>query len=73
MCRNQKSDTTSIEWLNITIFAFLTAQNCELNAREILWLGICEFCACSVMRLVLNVLCACWRECDLIQIYFTRF
>ncbi len=63
MCRNQKSDTTSIEWLNITIFAFLTAQNCELNAREILRLGICEFCACSVMRLVLNVLCACWREC----------
>ena len=29
MCRNQKSDTTSIEWLNITIFAFLTAQNCS--------------------------------------------
>ena len=63
MCRNQKSDTISIEWLNITIFAFLTAQNCELNAREIHRLGICEFCACSVMRLVLNVLCVCWREC----------
>ena len=58
-----KSDTTKMEWSYITIFAFLTAQNCELNAREILWLGICVFCACSVMRLVLNVLCACWREC----------
>ena len=52
-----------MEWSYITKFAFLTVQNCELYAREILWLGICEFCACSVMRLVLNVLCACWREC----------
>ena len=63
MCRNQKSDTISIEWLNITIFAFLTAQNCELNAREILQLEICEFCACSVIWLVLSVLCVCWQEC----------
>ena len=63
MCRNKKSVTTSMEWLYITIFAFLTAQNCELNAREILRLEICEFCACSVMRLVLNVLCVCWRKC----------
>ena len=28
------------------IFAFLTAQNCELNARRNLWLEIIEFCAC---------------------------
>ena len=29
------------------IFAFLTAQNCELNARRNLWLEILEFCACK--------------------------
>ena len=63
MCGNMKSDTTKMEWSYITIFAFLTAQNCELNARGILRLEICEFCACSVMRLVLNVLCGCGRKC----------
>ena len=26
-----------------TIFAFLTAQNCVLNAQRILWLEILEF------------------------------
>ncbi len=63
MCGNMKSDTTKMEWSYITIFAFLTAQNCELNACEILWLEICKFCACSVMWLVLNVLCGCGRKC----------
>ena len=33
--------------LQKTIFVFLTAQNCELNARRNLWLEILEFCACS--------------------------
>ncbi len=27
----------------VTIFAFLTAQNCELNAQRNLWLEIREF------------------------------
>ena len=30
-----------------TIFAFLTAQNCQLNEQRSLWLEILEFCACS--------------------------
>ena len=29
------------------IFAFLTAQNCQLNEQRSLWLEILEFCACS--------------------------
>ena len=38
------------------IFAFLTAQNCELNAQRNLLLEIREFCACSVMLFVYNKL-----------------
>ena len=30
-----------------TIFAFLTAQNCQLNEQRSLWCEILEFCACS--------------------------
>ena len=29
-----------------TIFAFLTAQNCQLNEQRSLWREILEFCAC---------------------------
>lgn len=39
-----------------TIFAFMTAQNCELNAQRNLLLEIREFCACSVMLFVHNKL-----------------
>ena len=41
-----------------TIFAFLTAQNCELSARGNLLLEIFEFYACSLMWHVHNEL---WR------------
>ena len=39
-----------------TIFAFPTAQNCELNAQGNLWLEILEFCAVFVMLLVYSEL-----------------
>ena len=39
-----------------TIFAFITAQNCELNAQGNLWLEILEFCAVFVMLLVYSEL-----------------
>ena len=32
-----------------TIFAFMTAQNCGLNAQRNLWLEILEFCAVFVI------------------------
>ena len=35
-----------------TIFAFITAQYCELNAQGNLRLEIREFCACSYMLLI---------------------
>lgn len=45
------------------IFAFLTAQNCELNAQRNLLLEIREFCACSVMLFVYNKLGWCALDC----------
>ena len=38
------------------IFAFLTAQNCELNAQGNLWREILEFWAVFVMLFILNEL-----------------
>ena len=39
-----------------TIFAFMTAQNCELTAQRNLWLEILEFYAVFVMLLVYSEL-----------------
>lgn len=38
------------------IFAFLTAQNCELNARRSLWLEIREFWTVLAIILIHNAL-----------------
>ena len=40
----------------VTIFAFPTAQNCELNAQGNLWLEIREFWAVLAIMLIHNAL-----------------
>ena len=52
----------------VPIFAFLTAQNCELNAQGNLWLEIREFCACSYMLLIHKELWGLWLKRAIVTI-----
>ena len=50
------------------IFAFLTAQNCLLNAQRILWLEIREFWACNIYIVYTQQLTALTTEvCNFTQ------
>ena len=52
----------------VTIFAFPTAQNCELNAQRNLWLEIREFWACNIYIVYTQQLTALTTEvCNFTQ------